>query len=148
MKDKDRLTIETYLNVVTEVDGIDFIEFVKRDEITKQFVMAGTLIEKEVSTCNYPCKNIDGWITKILDEFKIQGEFLFLFENRRTLPHRFPDIPKVKLSATYEWVQPLWELGEYFMFMPLDKSYQLQILWEESTCLCVIAYRKDLPKVP
>ena len=102
--------------------------------------MEGGLIEQEVSKCDYPCQNIENWITKILKEFKIQGEFLFLFEDKKRLRYTLHDIPKVRLSTTYEWVKPLWELGEHFTFMPLDKSYYLQILWEDSKCICVIAY--------
>ncbi len=68
------------------------------------------------------------WLKYALSTEKIAGGF-YLLCNRISEPSLWA---RIVLSANYEWVEPLWKLSEGMYFMPLDVSYFLQVIYEES----------------
>jgi hypothetical protein len=73
------------------------------------------------------------WIKRVLTVEKIYGEFYLMYNGWDSGEQ--PDVQrpwvKVDLSPQFEWVEPLWKIGEALYFIPADTSYFFEVISDE-----------------
>jgi hypothetical protein len=138
--------LKQFTHLIDSTPSIEFVEFVKRDDILDRLIMNAGLAEQEVSQCGVGCEEIE-WVTKQLKQLAIHGNMIFYFHHPE---HLFRYLTSAHIHFVigndYRWVEPLWNLSYDFTFIPLDKSFYCQVMWDESAYKIFITYLKDLPE--
>jgi hypothetical protein len=68
------------------------------------------------------------WLRHVLAVEKVSGPFYLLYEESIPRPALWV---RVILSSEFEWVEPLWNLGNGLYFLPTDVGYFLEVMLEE-----------------
>jgi len=135
-----------FRKLIDSIPSVEFVEFVQRDEILDRLIMNTGLAEQEISQCGVGCEEVR-WIKEYLTKLNIYGDILFSFYHPDNL---FRYLPSARvhciLESDFLWVKQLWNLSHHFSFIPPDKSYHCQVMWDESAYKIFITYLKDIPK--
>lgn len=117
----------TYREIIDNISSIKFITFdadtswaaplVYGDEDLTEII---SLIDRQETSHEQQLQ----WIIDILKEYQITGECLLGFVGAV--------YAKVDLGNTYDWLEPIWEIGHSIRFIPLGNSFRLHIQWTES----------------
>ncbi len=73
-----------------------------------------------------------GWVKEILVGESIKGEFLFKYYKR---DRQYQLIPWLRIYfESYDWVDPLWQLGGALSFLNMSKTTCLRLYANEYVC--------------
>jgi len=131
--------------LLDSIPSLEFVDFVGKDPIISYLMLNAGLAETEVSVCGKHCNKIN-WLVDNLTKLEITGRMIISFYHPDNLFTHLPSAQLLcELDKDYRWVQPLWDFAHEFTFIPLDKSFYCQVMWDESAYKIFITYLKDLP---